>query len=68
MGKEIILIFISMLSLLSMKMGTIGNNNNTTGGKPGLSWTPWKVLVGKLETLQTEKRKTEYKHLEIMLQ
>lgn len=51
MGKEITTTFISMPSLFSVKRGTIANNNRTTGGKPGQSWAPWKVLIGKLETI-----------------
>lgn len=51
MGKEITTTFISMPSLFSVKRGSIANNNRTTGGKPGQSWAPWKVLIGKLETI-----------------
>lgn len=69
MGKEIIIIFVSMPSACSMKGGTIGNNNRTTGGKPG--------LLGMVESSGREirnnvsrekKDEAVAKHLEIMLQ
>lgn len=58
MGKEITVIVMSMPSIFNMKKGSIGNNSRAAGGKLGLSQAPWKVLLGKLETIQTAKRKT----------
>lgn len=54
LGKETTIIFISMPFLFNGKVGgggTTGNDSRATGRKPGLSWAPWKVLVGKLETV-----------------
>lgn len=55
-----------MPSLFSMNKGTIGYNNRTTSGKPGLFW---KVLVGKSKQYEQRKESQDtVKHLEIMLQ
>lgn len=63
LGKETTIIFISMPSLFNGKVGgggTTGNDSRATGRKPGLSWAPWKVLVGKLEAVWERRERQGY--------